>query len=139
MSARTQRSNTGTGRDEVTMPDGRVFPAIAGAAEFAQIAEVSGSSVITNWRSRFDDFPHPYGDLSMGPVYLVADIRAFLERHPDLVNGAAQRRVPDETRVAIRRAIADGVAKGAANVAGVAREYGVSRSTVYLMCDDLLF
>ncbi len=109
------------------------IPRLAGAAEFAKLAGVSHSSVVVNWRGRFPDFPESLQDLAMGPVYVEAECQAFLDRHPELTAGP--RTIPDETREAVRTAIQN----GQVNVSKLARDHGVSRSSVYALAGDLLF
>ena len=63
---------------------------ILGINEIAELAGVS-KQVVVNWRSRAADFPCPIKELASGPVFRMAQIRAWLRRNnrrlDDLQNG----------------------------------------------------
>lgn len=52
---------------------------LVGIAEIADMAGVS-SSAVSNWRTRYDDFPNSVADLRMGPVFFRASVEKWLER-----------------------------------------------------------
>ena len=52
---------------------------LIGLFEIAEMAGVSPPAV-ANWRKRSQDFPKPVADLKSGPVFLKADVRAWLRK-----------------------------------------------------------
>ncbi|WP_229737553.1 ParA family protein [Primorskyibacter flagellatus] len=52
---------------------------LVGINEIASMANVSRQAV-TNWRSRFHDFPSPVVELAAGPVFKTTQIRSWLRR-----------------------------------------------------------
>lgn len=48
-------------------------PVLAGITEIAEHFDVRGN-VVGNWASRYDDFPAPVADLTMGRVWDLNDI-----------------------------------------------------------------
>ena len=50
---------------------------LVGISEIAELAGVSRQAV-SNWRTRFKDFPHPLAELSSGPVWQNEDIELWL-------------------------------------------------------------
>jgi chromosome partitioning protein len=50
-----------------------------GVAEIAQLAKV-GVSAVSNWRSRYSDFPKPVQELNSGPVFSRLQIEAWLKK-----------------------------------------------------------
>lgn len=52
---------------------------LVGLYEVAEMANVRPSAV-ANWRNRFSDFPKPIADLKSGPVFLRAQIQAWLRK-----------------------------------------------------------
>ena len=52
---------------------------LVGIAEIAQMLDVS-SAAVTNWRSRFSDFPKPIAILKSGPVYKAEQIQKWNRR-----------------------------------------------------------
>jgi len=55
-------------------------PGLVGLSEIAEMAGVSKQAV-TNWRSRYPDFPHPVAELRSGPVWGRGDFVAWAEEH----------------------------------------------------------
>lgn len=60
-----------------------VGPDIAGVAEAAEIFNVT-KQVVVNWRTRHKDFPKPYTNLAIGPIYMRADLIAWGKKHGKL-------------------------------------------------------
>src|SRR5689334_12570066 len=53
---------------------------MVGLAEVAELAGVTPAAV-SNWRTRFDDFPQPLAALRSGPVFDESHIRRWLRNH----------------------------------------------------------
>jgi hypothetical protein len=115
------------------MPQQQRVPELVGIAEIGLLAGGVPSSHVSLWRRRLEDFPEPVQVLAMGPVFLAADARAFLARHPDL--GGPPTRIAPDVRLAVRAA----VSAGQTNVAALSRQYGITRNSVYAIVSDLLF
>lgn len=56
---------------------------LVGHAEIAERLKVRADTV-HKWRQRYDDFPEPFADLAIGPVFWWPDVEAWYEgKHPD--------------------------------------------------------
>ncbi|MGI5122308.1 N-6 DNA methylase [Marinactinospora thermotolerans] len=55
-----------------------VGPLVTGS-EIARLAGVTRAAV-SNWRRRYDDFPEPAGGASNSPLYVLAEVQAWLDR-----------------------------------------------------------
>jgi hypothetical protein len=53
---------------------------IAGAGDIAAFFHVTGASV-SNWRKRYPDFPAPWATVSSGPIWIMADVIRWCDRH----------------------------------------------------------
>lgn len=76
-------------------------PELAGIAEVARLAGVSRQAV-TNWRARYADFPKPVAQLEATPVFVVAVVRAWVEKRAEAERKRAQAR-EDELAEARKR------------------------------------
>lgn len=56
---------------------------LVGIAEIAKMFDVS-SAAVTNWRSRFDDFPRPISILKSGPVFRAEQIKKWYRRRNNM-------------------------------------------------------
>ncbi len=110
------------------------FPALVGMAEVGEMRGVSASTA-SNWRARFADFPVPVANLRCGSIFLLTEVQKFLDAHPNLGAGSPRAVISEQTRDGIRSAISG----GQDNVSALARDFGVSRSSVYDIAADLLF
>ena len=64
-------------REDWPGPDGNCIPKLAGLAEVAGLAGVSRTRA--GQLANHPDFPEPVQRLAMGPVWLEADVQAFLD------------------------------------------------------------
>jgi len=56
---------------------------LVGVAELATHYNTS-TSTVSNWVYRYEDFPEPVVRLRMGPVWVLGDVEAWMERRwPD--------------------------------------------------------
>lgn len=53
---------------------------LVGLSEIAKRVGLKKVSAVANWRVRYDDFPQPVADLSMGPVFWWPHVEAWLKR-----------------------------------------------------------
>ncbi|MGW0085313.1 N-6 DNA methylase [Streptomyces sp. NPDC003393] len=89
-----------------------VGPLITGS-EIARLAGVTRAAV-SNWRRRYDDFPAPAGGAANSPLYALAEIQAWLDKHRK-----GQEVSPEvELWQAMRAAYGEQMVTGLAGVAG---------------------
>lgn len=55
-------------------------PDVVGYAEIALRAGCS-TETVKSWRKRHRDFPEPYRQLAIGPVWIWGPVAEFIERH----------------------------------------------------------
>lgn len=53
---------------------------LVGATEIAQRLKVKRPQVVYGWRSRYEDFPAPVAELSIGLVWSWPDVEAWAKR-----------------------------------------------------------
>ncbi|MEV4105890.1 N-6 DNA methylase [Nonomuraea sp. NPDC049649] len=69
------------------------------AADIARLADV-GRAAVSNWRKRFDDFPHPVGGTATSPAFSLSEVEAWLRRHNRYVEVAPVERLWQRLRAA---------------------------------------
>ncbi|WP_372344168.1 N-6 DNA methylase [Streptomyces sp. KL116D] len=100
-------------------------PLVTGS-EIARIAGVTRAAV-SNWRRRYDDFPPPAGGATSSPVFVLADVQAWLERQRKGQDVSDEVRLWQDLRAAYGEDMVTGLADVADLLSGVSRSDGGPR------------
>jgi hypothetical protein len=58
---------------------------LVGLGDITRRVNVSGPSVVANWRTRYPGFPEPVANVSGNPLYLWPEVEAWLDERFDRV------------------------------------------------------